>query len=128
MKLITIFLPVVLSTLVASKSSSFFGGEQRVLDDDQSVPGDNPLQYCQAATTKDILTIDYVNLKPNPPAKSVDYTFKRRALLTANITQRCDTYHRSQRQLHPRGCTRFLRELAGQIRSNNPDQFEARSL
>ncbi len=80
MKLITIFLPFVLSSLAASKSSSFFGRDQRVLDDDRSVPGDNPLEYCQADTTKDILTIDYVNLKPNPPAKSVDYTYKRRAL------------------------------------------------
>ena len=62
-------LSLFLSSLVAS--SSFFGAEQRVLDDDLSVPGDNPLEYCQADTSKDILVIKHVNLSPNPPEKLV---------------------------------------------------------
>ncbi len=84
MKLITAILPFFLSSLVASKSSSFWGGEQRVLDD-VSVPGDNPLNYCQLDTSKDILTIQHVNLTPNPPEKLVDDTFKR-SVLIANIS------------------------------------------
>ena len=77
MKPITTLLTLFLSSIVAS--SSFFGGEQRVLDDDVSVPGDNPLKYCQGDISKDILTIKHVNLSPNPPEKFVYNASKRSA-------------------------------------------------
>ena len=56
----------LLSTVVTSKSLSFLGG-QKVLGDGENVPGENPLSYCQADHSDDILVLDHVNLTPNPP-------------------------------------------------------------
>lgn len=55
-----------LSCVAVSNTLSLFGSDQQVLDEDLSVPGDNPLFYCQK-TEDDILHIDYVDLTPNPP-------------------------------------------------------------
>ena len=66
MKLSAAILPLLVSSFAASKSLSFFGSDQHVLDD-LSVPGDNPLSFCQDA--KDYsLDIKYVDLTPNPPS------------------------------------------------------------
>ncbi len=59
-----------LSSLVASKGLSLFGG-QKVLDDKPAVPGDNPLTYCAASHADDILILEYVDLDPNPPTAYV---------------------------------------------------------
>lgn len=66
---LTSLLPLALCvSLVASKSLSFFGDQTtlNVDDSDLSVPGENPLTFCHE-TGDDILTIDYVDLTPNPP-------------------------------------------------------------
>lgn len=43
------------------------------LDDSYEVPGDNPLLFCQDPSAENyILTIDSVDLDPNPPAAYVD--------------------------------------------------------
>jgi hypothetical protein len=34
---------------------------------DLKVPGDSPLQYCDEDRSKDILTVEYFNVDPNPP-------------------------------------------------------------
>jgi len=60
-------LSLLLSSLVAAESLSFFGGSQSVLDDHPKVPGDSPLTYCEAGHENNILVIDHVNLTPNPP-------------------------------------------------------------
>ena len=66
MLLTTTVLPLLFSSLAASKPSSFFGSDQHVLDEALSVPGDNPLTFCQ--DSKDYsLDIKYVDLTPNPP-------------------------------------------------------------
>ena len=66
MKLAT---PLVALFLATQSAASFFG--QRIeVDNSLSVPGDNPLQYCQAADDN-ILAIEYVNLSPNPPVPYV---------------------------------------------------------
>ena len=57
-------------SLVASNSLSFFGGDQTILDGDLAVPGNNPLEYCNA-NDKSILIIENVDLDPNPPKPSV---------------------------------------------------------
>jgi len=69
MKLTTTLLPLFLSSFAAAKSLSFFGSEQKVLDDDLSVPGANPLKFCQK-TDNYSLTISNVDLTPNPPSPS----------------------------------------------------------
>ncbi|KAK5044721.1 hypothetical protein LTR84_010495 [Exophiala bonariae] len=57
-----------LLTATAVSSRSLFSGNQHALVDEpqHSVPGKNPLNFC--ADPKDyILTVDYVDLTPNPP-------------------------------------------------------------
>lgn len=66
MKLRTTFIPLLLSTFATYSSASLFGGSQHVLEDKSSVPGDNPMVFCQD-TSDYILTIDCVDLSPNPP-------------------------------------------------------------
>ena len=67
-------LSVLLTTLVASESLPFFGGQSqtplRVSDGALEVPGESPLVYCQEPK-EDILTIEHVNLDPNPPIPCV---------------------------------------------------------
>lgn len=66
MKLSTTFTPLLLSIVVTPGFASFFGANQHVLEDKPNVPGDNPMVFCQDIS-KYILTIDYVDLSPNPP-------------------------------------------------------------
>jgi len=66
MKFSTTIVTLLLSALVSSRSLSLFGG-QTTLDDDLKVPGDNPLEFCQAPHDDDLFVIKHVNLKPNPP-------------------------------------------------------------
>ena len=65
MRPILSLLTLFLSCVALSNTLSLFGSDQQVLDEDLSVPGDNPLFYCQH--TGDVLRIDYVDLTPNPP-------------------------------------------------------------
>ena len=65
MRLVATGLTLLLSCVAISHSLSFLKSDQRVLDDQLSVPGDNPLKYCNEEST--ILEIDYVDLTPNPP-------------------------------------------------------------
>ena len=41
--------------------------QQLISNADLKVPGDSPLEYCEADHTSDILTLEYFNVDPNPP-------------------------------------------------------------
>jgi len=65
---------LLLSSLVAVDGLSLgFGGglSQKVLGDGDPVPGENPLKYCQKDHSDDLLTLEKVDLSPNPPVKYV---------------------------------------------------------
>lgn len=66
MKLTTALLPLFISSLATSSSLSFFGSDQQVLDKTLEVPGANPLEFCEKNDDY-ILTINNVDLEPNPP-------------------------------------------------------------
>jgi len=68
MKFSTSVATLCLSTLVASRGLSLFGDSQTSLNENLKIPGDNPLEYCQAEHTTDALIIEHVNLAPNPPS------------------------------------------------------------
>lgn len=60
-------LTVVFSASVSAAAIGWgSGNEQLPLADDLSVPGENPLLFCEDPV-KNILTIDKVDLDPNPP-------------------------------------------------------------
>jgi len=61
---------LALLTTSASALSIFRGEEQHNtlrIKDDLSVPGENPLQFCDADRGDDVITIEKVILTPNPP-------------------------------------------------------------
>jgi len=75
MKFSSAVLPLLCATVVTSFSLSVSAGDQKTLTDDKaiSVPGENPLTFC--ADPKDyILTIDNVDLDPNPPTPGSNLT------------------------------------------------------
>lgn len=66
MKLATSLLLPALVPYVAA--AAIFGGNQQILNDEMSVPGENVLDYCSADDNYS-LKITKVDLDPNPPKK-----------------------------------------------------------
>ncbi|KAF7859596.1 hypothetical protein EAF04_008675 [Stromatinia cepivora] len=74
------------STFVAAEGLSFFGNGQKVLDDKGgAVPGTNPLTYCKADHSSDILKLDHVNLNPNPPTPGDKLTIEAVGTLSQKL-------------------------------------------
>jgi len=69
MRFSTAIVGLLSATAVPTTAFSIFAdSKQSVLaDDDVQVPGDSPLEYCDADHNDDILTIKEVVLAPNPP-------------------------------------------------------------
>ncbi|MCJ1452162.1 Phosphatidylglycerol/phosphatidylinositol transfer protein [Mycoblastus sanguinarius] len=84
MKLTTSLLPLLLSSLAASKSLSFLGNDQQVLGDDLNVPGDNPLEFCTKSDDY-TLTINKVDLTPNPPSPGKTLTIEAKGNFTEEV-------------------------------------------
>lgn len=66
------FSAVCLSSLLAPATalSLFNSDSQRAIvagDDDHKIPGDSPLELCPGDHADDLITINSVNLAPNPP-------------------------------------------------------------
>ncbi|ETI22652.1 hypothetical protein G647_06728 [Cladophialophora carrionii CBS 160.54] len=83
---ITALLLSLLSAASAVSSRSLFGGSQNALVDEDkfSVPGKNPLNFC--ADPKDyILTVDYVDLSPNPPVPGQKLTITGNGTFSKDI-------------------------------------------
>ncbi|KAI9054672.1 hypothetical protein LZ554_001824 [Drepanopeziza brunnea f. sp. 'monogermtubi'] len=86
MKFSSSILTLLLSSLVAVDGLSLFGG-QKVLGDGGPVPGDNPLTFCKADHSTDILTLQKVNLSPNPPKAGQTLTIEAVGTLLEDIEQ-----------------------------------------
>lgn len=65
------FSPIILALAVSAAARNVFrtGGQSLVKrdGDDLRVPGESPLEFCDADRDHDLLTIDKVDLSPNPP-------------------------------------------------------------
>jgi hypothetical protein len=90
----------VLPFLAISNALSFRGGDQTILNDDFSVPGINPLQFCHDPSHY-ILTIDRVDLTPNPPVPCVLCNILFSRVLQLITSQRTHALDRSYREFHP---------------------------
>jgi len=68
-------LPAILLAASASLVAAIsFDISQKTLNGD-SIPGENPLVYCEAADDY-ILDIDYIKIKPNPPVIGQSFTIE----------------------------------------------------
>jgi len=86
MRLIATLLPLLCSTLVASESLSLFGDQAPIGGDDLKVPGKNPLSFC-ADPSDYILSIDYVDLDPNPPTAGSTLSIIANGTLSEDIDE-----------------------------------------
>ena len=74
------------STLVAAEGFSLLGkGQKALFDKGGPVPGDNPLTYCKADHSSDILRLDHVNLTPNPPTAGNQLTIEAVGTLSQKL-------------------------------------------
>jgi len=82
------FLSVAASALLASsataRSTGFLSSSEDVAPMDFEVPGENPLVHC-SDPADDILTIDSVDLSPNPPQAGKNLTITAAGVLSADI-------------------------------------------
>lgn len=79
-------LPAILLAASASLVAAIsFDISQKTLNGD-SIPGENPLVYCEAADDY-ILDIDYINIKPNPPVIGQSFTIEAKGDLKQNVTE-----------------------------------------
>jgi len=85
MKITTILLTLLASSVSAS-GLSFFGGNAQVpMKIQSSIPGDSPLDHCQAAHDGDILKLEYVKLTPNPPVPGQNLTIEASGTFSESI-------------------------------------------
>ncbi|ATZ57815.1 Bcnpc2 [Botrytis cinerea B05.10] len=73
------------STFVAA--SPLFSNGQTVLGGNMDVPGNNPLSYCNPDRSTDILTLDHVNLNPNPPLAGGKLTIEAAGKLSQKLEE-----------------------------------------
>jgi len=79
-------LVLTLLTATALSTASLFGGSQNALVDDPklSVPGKNPLDFC-SDPAEYILTIDHVDLSPDPPLPGQKLTISANGTFSKDI-------------------------------------------
>jgi len=84
------FSPIVLALAATASARNVFrtGGQSLVRrGDDLSVPGENPLEFCEADRDEDILTIDEVTLSPNPPQAGTTLVIEASGTVKDTITK-----------------------------------------
>lgn len=84
MKLLTALAPLLLTAHAASLSR--FGNDQISLTEDLSIPGENPLVYCESPDSY-TLDIKSVDLSPNPPAAGKNLTITASGYLKERVEQ-----------------------------------------
>lgn len=89
MKVSTLLLAIA-SPLLASASSNMLGGfmssQQEVISQDLKVPGSNPLYFCDDPANN-LLTIDDVDLSPNPPEAGKTLSIAATGTLSEDIEE-----------------------------------------
>ncbi|KZF25418.1 putative phosphatidylglycerol/phosphatidylinositol transfer protein [Xylona heveae TC161] len=89
MRISSALVTLALSSVVAARSI-WPGGltEQTTprIQGDLSVPGENPLEFCRD-TGEDILTIERVNLTPNPPLPGQTLTIEAAGVFSEDIEE-----------------------------------------
>jgi hypothetical protein len=83
--------PIVLALAVTASARNVFrtGGQSLVkrANDDLKVPGENPLEFCFADRSRDLLTIDKVDLSPNPPEAGTSLVIEASGTVVKTITR-----------------------------------------
>lgn len=67
MKFLSTLAPLLLSAAVVVDAGIWDKQTALVDDVDKKIPGISPLEHCSTEFAGDILTLEHVNLSPNPP-------------------------------------------------------------
>lgn len=88
MRVLPAILLVTSASVAVSGNLLSFDISQKALSDTlgASIPGDNPLTYCEA-TDDYILDIEYINIKPNPPVIGQSFEIEAKGTLNKDITE-----------------------------------------
>jgi len=74
-------------SLGAVATARVWGSEQKTIDDEKvPVPGKNPLKFC-SSPDDDLITIDHVNLDPNPPKPGTVLSIEAKGSFTEDIEE-----------------------------------------
>lgn len=114
MKFGVAFPSFVLPFLAISNALSFRGVGQTFLNDDFPVPGISPLKFCHNPSPY-TLTIDHVDLTPNPPVPCVLCIMLLSRSLQLIISQRSQALNQSYWKFHPESRSRGHSLYNGQI-------------
>jgi len=87
MKFSVSLVALLLSSLVASEGFPFSVRGQNSLGDGAAVPGDNPLTFCRADHSDDLLVLEHVNLTPNPPKAGSTLTIEAVGTLLEDVEE-----------------------------------------
>jgi len=72
----------------ASALSIYNGNAPATLDDpDLDIPGESPLKFCSADRSKDLVTIERVDLTPNPPVAGNDLVIQATGTVNEKIEE-----------------------------------------
>jgi len=88
MKFLNLLAPLLFGSFVAADVSfSFSGGDDvnQVVEQSLEVPGKSPLQFCKETHESDILTIEQVDLSPNPPSAGATLTIEASGVFNEDI-------------------------------------------
>merc|ERR1712169_110941 len=58
-----------------------------IANDDNKIPGDSPLQFCPGDHSKDLVTIESVDLSPNPPKAGNELVIKAKGTIKETIEE-----------------------------------------
>nr|POE54440.1 phosphatidylglycerol/phosphatidylinositol transfer protein [Quercus suber] len=93
MKFSTIANTAILATAVTARSTSFFSGNRdsqspalKPLEENLSVPGENPLMHCENPEG-DILDLISVDLTPNPPKAGASLSITAKGKLAEKVEE-----------------------------------------
>lgn len=89
MKVFATIVPLLLSAAAVVDALSIWPGDKQavVYDDRLDIPGASPLQHCTPDHDSDLLTIEHVNLSPNPPLAGATLTIEAVGTFKKEIDQ-----------------------------------------
>jgi len=75
--------------LAPAAALSVFNGNapDAIANDDNKIPGDSPLQFCPGDHSKDLVTIESVDLSPNPPKAGNELVIKAKGTIKETIEE-----------------------------------------
>lgn len=92
MRFSTAFVALLSASVAPARALGLWGSDQTavVADDPLKIPGESPLKLCRKGQEDDIVSIDSVDLLPNPPKAYAPHLTTHKSPTEALETKRAD--------------------------------------